>query len=544
MGTRCFTIFGVLIIIFLFGNNVRAQSLSVVSGAFDDYYRSAQLLGEVDSTVSFMVRPLYPSLIYKRDDAFNPLDTALHRNLPFTNNTITLFGQSGKLQILPLSLKQQYNSARPYGWNDGAMIPAKGYQVMISAGAFFKYGPFSVQFNPEIVFAQNTSFKGFSGPELYPYTAGIDMPERFGSESYSKLFPGQSSVRLTVGPASLGLSSENIWWGPGRRNSLILSNNAPGFYHLTLNTVKPVKTPVGFFEAQILGGRLENSDIVEKPEDWRYLSGLIFSYQPKWVPGLFLGLTRAFQMYHKDVDGLSDYIPLFQAFQKEKTNENDVNRDQLSSVFARWLWKEENAEIYFEYGRNDHAVNLRDFLMEPDHSRAYVLGLSKIIPLKGKRLKEFIEINAEVTQLETTETSLVREFPIWYIHYQIPSGYTNRGQVLGAGIGPASNLQSLQVSWFNGLKKLGVQIERYVHNNDYYNAIVGSSNGAVKPWVDFSTGIQGAWDYKNTILSGGLNLIRSKNYQWRQQDYNAELDYIRTPDLYNLQIKLGAMYRF
>jgi hypothetical protein len=48
---------------------------------------------------------------------------------------------------------------------------------------------------------------------------------------FNKAFWGQSSIRLTFGPASIGLSNENIWWGPGIRNSLIMSNNAPGFKH-------------------------------------------------------------------------------------------------------------------------------------------------------------------------------------------------------------------------------------------------------------------------------------------------------------------------
>ncbi|MFK5143427.1 capsule assembly Wzi family protein, partial [Klebsiella pneumoniae] len=54
----------------------------------------------------------------------------------------------------------------------------------------------------------------------------------------------------------MGISSENLWWGPGIYNSLLMSNNAPGFWHLTFNSRKPLKTPIGDFEWQLIGGKL------------------------------------------------------------------------------------------------------------------------------------------------------------------------------------------------------------------------------------------------------------------------------------------------
>ncbi len=38
---------------------------------------------------------------------------------------------------------------------------------------------------------------------------------------------------------------------------------------------------------------------------------------------------------------------------------------------------------------------------------------------------------------------------------QVTHGYTNRGEVLGAGIGPGGNLLSANVSWVKGLKQIG-----------------------------------------------------------------------------------------
>ncbi|MFD2145299.1 capsule assembly Wzi family protein [Mucilaginibacter antarcticus] len=177
---------------------------------------------------------------------------------------------------------------------------------------------------------------------------------------------GQSSLRLNHKAFSVGISTENLWWGPGIRNSLVMSNNAPGFTHLTLNTRRPVKTPIGSFEGQIVGGQLMNSGFapltpdgtyfgtnlyVPKPNDWRYLTGLSVSWQPKWVPGLFLGLTQSKQMYGKDLTSIGNYLPFYSSVKAVGGPDDPINTaDRRTSFFMRWLWTQEHAEIYFEWG--------------------------------------------------------------------------------------------------------------------------------------------------------------------------------------------------
>ena len=134
------------------------------------------------------------------------------------------------------------------------------------AGLFAQYGPLTIQLRPEWVKAQNKDFEGFSNEnsdqkwyEYYEIYNFIDLPEKFGHAPYQKSLWGQSSIRLNYGPMSMGLSSENLWWGPGKYNSLSMSNSADGFFHFTLNTSKPIHTPIGSFEGQIIAGRLVNS---------------------------------------------------------------------------------------------------------------------------------------------------------------------------------------------------------------------------------------------------------------------------------------------
>lgn len=515
---------GLILISVFFSAPVFAQSIPVGFQPFEDYYRRKQLNGELDSTLSFTIRPLSPAFIQKGRG--NESDSLLN---PGKNIFQSASGKSSILLLLPFSWQHRYSGNPSYNRNDGLMIPAKGYQTYLSAGFFVNSGPLSIQIKPEYVFAANAKFK-----ENFSHYGMADLPVRFGDDPYSRLSWGQSSIRLNFDPLSFGISNENLWWGPGLQNSILMSNTAAGFKHLTLNTTRPVRTPIGSVEAQIIAARLEGSGYTPGlSDDWRYLSGMVFSYQPRWVPGLFLGLTRSFQTYHEDIDsGFGDYLPLFQAFQKVNTNEDAKRRDQLTSVFARWLLANSRAEVYFEYGLNDHSYNTRDFLMSPEHSRAYTLGMNKLIPYQGRK-DEFIQIGLELTHMEQSIDRVLRSAGEWYTHHQVWHGYTNRGEVLGAGIGPGGNLQSLHVSWVKGLKRIGLQLERYEHNGDLAN---GYGYG---PWIDLSAAAVGNWTYKKFILNAKLQAIESVNYQWMSGHYGSA-----NRNVFHVNGEVGVVYRF
>ncbi len=318
-----------------------------------------------------------------------------------------------------------------------------------------------------------------------------------------------------------------------------MSNSARGFKHISLNTNRPIITPIGSFEAQFISGRLENSNSPYnslKVQQWRYLSGMVLNYQPRWLPGLFVGLTRVFQMYNSEVKGIGDYFPLFQPFEKLKTKEDEKNRDQISSMFARFLFPESHSEIYFEYGRNDHSVDIRDFIMEPDHSRAYIFGGQKLVSLYRKNEK--LLISAEVTQLSQSPTRFVRDAGTWYTH-SINQGYTNEGEVIGASSGPGGNMQTLEISLLNGLRKYGLLFERYVHNDDYYRTISAGARNFNGQWVDLSAGFVFNKNYKNILINSKLIAVKSFNYLWQSGNNT-----VPQQNIFNVHGQVGFSYNF
>lgn len=536
-----------------------AQTLPVgLLPNLEDNVRRQQLLGNDTSKRSFIIRPLFLSatdeLKYGDADSHINLRTSIWSS---KNEKIGLYA-------LPITLQQQYNSHHPYGINDGAMIPSKGYETMLSAGVFFKAGPLTVQLRPEYVFAQNAKYPiltDYNQPaslinNYYVYQNSVDAPTRYGNGSYSKLDWGQSSVRLNFGAASVGISNENLWWGPGRYNALLMTNNAPGFKHLTLNTLRPVQTFIGSFEGQLIAGKLENSGFDQpigspykaKSQTWRYINGMVITYQPKWVPGLYVGFDRTFMAYHTDVDSFGDYLPVFSfltkaAYAKDSNSntEDAKNRDQRISFFMRWVWPESRSEIYFQYGREDHSWNGRDTFLEPEHSRAYVVGFRKLMPLKQKA-NEFIQMGLELSQLESSNSNEVRAAGYWYSHSQVLQGYTNKGQFLGAGGGP-DNTQTLDVAWVKALKRIGLVIERRVHNNDLYNRAFTATKDSRRKWVDLSAIGQFDWTFKKFTLNAEMGLIKSFNYEYFLPDPpTGEYWYGPKNDVTNFHAKIGLMY--
>lgn len=547
------------------------QSIPVGTPVLEDYYRRAQLLGQLDSSISFTARPFFPVEALKLKNAFDPTQTFDQERKTKFDGIYHFGGKKGLIQLLPFSWQQQFNTNHPYSLNDGAMIPARGYQTIVSGGFYAKAGPISIQLRPEMVYAENKTFKVFSKTQIGANSQAniffqniIDLPERFGKYQYHRLLWGQSSIRITSGSFSVGISNENLWWGPGMQNALLMTNNANGFKHFTINTVVPVRTILGTFEGQIIGGRLNNSGIsppdkypvyyqsyilfqISEPkiQDYRYINGIVLSFNPKWVPGLFLGLTRSFIVYRQDMgNSFSDYFPVLSPFQKKNTGtaEDSKARDQRVSVFVRWLLQKDHAELYFEFGKEDHAYNLRDFLIQPDHARAYILGFRKLFPLNSIS-NRCIQLNVELSQFETNKTNYSRAGFPWYAHLQVRDGYTNEGQMLGSGIGLGSNLQSISISWVNNLKSIGLQIERLSHDNDlfYYDIKDIRSN-----WVDIDIEALGEWNYRNLLFSAKLELIRSLNYQFNYQPITTGIDQFWVPgrDTYNFQANIGISYRF
>ena len=536
-----------IFLFFIFVNSF-SQTINLNESHLTDYLRTSQLLGEFKSEVSFTLKPL--------DIGKNGLEIKkeIFDTEKYAPSFLSFLKGNGKIKILPIDYNIEFNSHHPYNRNNGSMGPNRGYQHIISAGIYAEIGPLSIQLKPEYLYSQNKDFEGFGeGPnghyskiwaKRYKLWNRIDMPERFGEKSISKTLIGQSSIRLNYKGLSLGVSNENIWWGPSIRNSIMMSNQARGFKHITFNTTKPLKTKIGNFEWQVISGRLESSGYLPAgsdrqhagtniyvpkinqnswTNDWRYLQGYTITYSPKWVPGLSLGFIRWVQMYSAVVRGKNPWLkgeptwfPAFKnLFRKNDKYENyEAQTNQAAGVFLRWLWKDSKAEIYVDYHHNDSKQNIRDLLLDSDHSRAVTVGLQKVFKINND---DFL-FSWEWTQMEQTASRLLRNAGSWYEHSNTYDGYTNEGEVLGAGIGPGSNSHYFALSRIRDKEKLGIAFEIIDQDNDFYHEAFASASDPRRYWKDFNLHINFSKKYKNLWLSSNLIYSRSLNYQWDLSD--------------------------
>src|SRR5690625_350462 len=90
---------------------------------------------------------------------------------------------------------------------------------------------------------------------------------------------------------------------------------------------------------------------------------------------------------------------------------------------------------------------------------------------------------------------------MFYTHSRIRQGHTNRGQILGAAIGPGSNSQFLALDAYKDEYKFGLFAHRLV-DNDNFHFEKGSSS--LSPSRDF-----GDYFRHRVDLTLGINFIYS-----------------------------------
>ncbi len=505
-----------------------------------------------------------------------PIDYSMFKEINLDRFKTILENNSGTISIKTLGIDYftEYNHHHPYNRNNGTMIPNRGFQHILSPGIFLKIGPLSIKLKPEHHYSDNKDFDKFWDghyPEIwqkrYKLWNKIDMPERFGNNRHNDFFIGQSNIKLSFKQLSVGISKENLWWGPSIRNSIMMSNHAPGFKHISFNSNYPVSTKIGDIEWQLVTGVLEQSNY--KPtnsnyiyagtklyfpsrnqlgnrNDTRFFQGYIISYSPKFIDNFSIGFIRWVTMYsallegkYNWLQGKPSYFAVFQnLFRKnDKFVDYEAQTNQAAGIFFKWIWKDSKAEIYAEFHYNDSKNNFRDLLLDSDHSRAATIGIQKIFDINEN---EFL-FNWEWTQMEQTAGRLLRNAGSWYEHRYVTPGYTNRGEVLGSSIGPGSNSHYISINRIKNSEKIGIGIEVVDNDNDFYHFAFQTAKDYRRYWKDFNLHINFNKSYNKFSLSSNLVYIRSLNYQWELDDFQQPY-YHAGRDVDNFHLSLKFTY--
>lgn len=452
---------------------VRYAPVASLGGEAEDRMRVAELLG-VSTTDAVMLRSSSRLQALAQDS-------------------------SGRLRVLLPELRTAYNSALPFSQNDGPLRAGRGISVLVTGGAQLRLGALTLVVEPQVVYEENRFFQVINYPPgalpsrsiwanpFHPPPQSIDLPLRFGDASRLQVDPGQSSLTLRLGRTEAGVATENLWWGPGIRNAIVLSNNAPGFPHALLRSAEPVPTRIGQIGYDLVAGVLDESEYFDGNGNAgrRLGTGGAVTWRRTGSSGLRLGLSRFWIVGHS-------------------------GHDQISSAFGRWVFPTAGFEAYVEWARFQDPRGFRDFLEFPTHSQGYTYGLQWARPLAPHRT---FRLQAELTNLEPSPSFRLRPVATSYTSAVVPQGFTERGQMLGAAIGPGSSSQWLAGDLLGSSWRLGAFLGRIRNDNGtLFSAIVPELKAQD---VTVYGGVRGAHDVPGGHVSLELGDAARLNYLYQ-----------------------------
>ncbi len=430
-----------------------------------------------------------------------------------------------------------YNTAAPYGQNDGALWQGKGYNTALTTGLRLEGYGFELTFKPQISWSQNREFESnkavYPSPYSYTFHAGtvyhaIDLVQRYGDKSFFTYDWGDTEVRWTLNTLTFGFGTQNPWLGPAYLNPMLGSNNAPGYFKFDAGLRKTeVKIPfigwsLGYIEGRIWLGQLEESDYFDTNPDnnKRMLTGMSASYNPSFIPGFTVGLNRVFMTYWK-AENVKNITRLLKKDNVNSTG-NGNDEDQKFSIFVDWIFPKIGFEVYGEFGRDDFS---NDEKSNPFHTAIYTVGAKQYIPLPFNLRSE---LNIEWNNFETSQDyQFVGYYPGYYSHGFVNQGYTNRGQSLGSATCWAGNSQLIQYKVLYPKGYTAIKFHRFCpNNNSIYGQAANTSADAFdgpiydRWYANFETyfvyGIE-----SNYFIFSDLNLDAAFNYVYiRHRNYS------------------------
>jgi len=487
-----------------------------------DRIRLSQLAGDTSHLGAFLLRS--PSTILFGDTALTPARRQIRWLAPDIHSTI--------------------NSSIPLSLNEGGLWAGRGVGMRLTGGASLSTGRLRVVLAPEFWATTNARFDQISRKNGYyyylpfvdqqrfgggfsnrwyakPYSA--DLPWRFGSSPIGRVIPGQSGIWYNTGPIELGATTENMWWGPGIRNAIVMSDNAAGIPRLELRTPKPINTRIGNFEARWFVGALSESQFFDtsKTDDVRSIAAAAVTWQPVFQPTLTLGVTRA--VYATSNGYGSVPFRWFDVFANTGQPSNHAlsdssltpgGRDQLFSLFARWVFPDDGFEAYTEWARQELPTSIHDFVVDPSHSHGYTLGLQYRRP--GPIDKPTFRVQGEVTTLEQSGDFKNRPVGVFYTSRRVIQGYTQLGLPIGASFGPGGSSQWLAVDriWSGGA--IGVTFNRIRWNEDVRSTFAWPAYlGYCNHDVSIMPGVRAGHNVGGGYLSGTVSFGDRLNYNFQ-----------------------------
>jgi len=458
-------------------------------------------------------------------------------------------------------LFSSFNTAAPYGQNDGALWQGRGLNAVLSGGVRLEGYGVELTFKPVLAFSQNQEFDfmepAYSGANYddkagkfgYYGLTSIDAPQRFGDKPFFTFDWGDSEIRFSLKTLTAGFGTQAIWLGPAELNPIIHSNNAPSYPKVDIGLRRQsVIIPrlgwyLGDIEFRAWWGYLSESDWFDNDSsnDNNLITGLSIAYS---FPALLNGLTVGFNRVMLSKWEAMNYGAIFTLLNPFKLSFGVDENNQLASITVDYLLPKAGLNMYLEWGREDYSPSVDYYIRYPFHSASYTAGVKKSLSVSDKLTGEIL---LEVTSLEASKEydRLIWVGYTYYTHWAITQGYTNRGQYLGAGVGGGGNSQYLGFKLYYPRGYGGLFIQRRNPDIDYTWFVDSKQEeGAVaelniRTFLDF--GISGIF-----YVMPKLGVFGSVVFRDEHNPLNKAInrDGPFSAHRYNCHIELSAKYSF
>lgn len=466
-------------------------------------------------------------IIYDQTDIWNNYFNDCYKdNINLFPSIVCKEDIEGTFNVLPIYFNSLYNTRYAKSINDGPAWGGRGLNNTIGFGFSGKKGRLTYVINPIIYYSENRSFyigsELTSSPEFQNpyYNERIDYVSRYGDEPLLGVHPGQSEISFDLNKFEVALSSQNMRWGPGLYNPVLMSTNAPGIPHFRVGTNNPLNTKIGEVEASIFWGLLRESDYFnnDSADDWRYFTAINLGYRPSFFEGFSMGINRIFYTQTRYLTGFfydasrtisTGFIDETREQQVSGRITNDVY-DQILSLTLDWEDEETDLRIYMEIFRGDFASGIAPLLEQPEHNQGFMAGFIKGFELS--RESEKIWFTFEHSALATWETSFLSAGPTVFTHDTNRQGYTNNGQIIGSAIGPGSQGNAVTLSYQKKNHFIMIEYQRSRYNDDYFYTTFMDKGGPSPQDIEHQVGLKFNGRYSNIEYTISSSYANRDNY--------------------------------
>lgn len=367
--------------------------------------------------------------------------------------------------------------------------------------------------------------------EAWTLPAGAPLPPNFdvtlGTTNRVRTIEAYASVNVKNWQISFG--QQNLWWGPDRTTSLILSNNAEALPMLRFARVKPIKMPSllgwlgpvhfdSFFarEGGIHYVALGNPIIPDSPifvltgspgqplNPPPYMWGVTFSFQPTKNFEIGFSHTTIFAGLGRPLN-LSTFFHSFSI----AGNGQAVDPGKRATQF----------NLYY------HLPGLRKSVI------VYTEGLAWDDPVEGSFLERFamdpgiyLPQLPRLKKLDLRMEGVYTDLPglkipaYFYGNTRYAQGYTNYGQIMGSWTGrQGRGGQATSTYWFSARTKAAVSYRKMTNDKALLQGgnlddVSGSFIWTAKPGIEFSaTGQYEHWKFP--LLATGVQSNFATTFQ-------------------------------